>query len=550
VRSSIKTILAVVVGATGLLAEVHADSWMRRGVPNGDRFGCLLCHQTSEPIGGASTYPLNGFGVDAKQWLQSSNYTKWSKSLADRDSDHDGYTNGEELQELTGSWRAEYIGEDMVVNPDAYDLTSGIPRNATNPGTVDAIEGGAVRISFDEIEPDTVNVGELVRVELRGSTSAAGREVTFSALDSTPLPEGAILSGSLFNWRPVFEQGGTHRLLIQMTDGTQAITQSFRVTVLGGATPPEPPEPPPAERIIPPVTDFTPLRMDFDENRRVDLTDFLAIAASYGQRDFRFDFDRDGFVGFRDILYFRHYYNQRVNTSVTFRTPALDQHVFEPVTTAEIVFRNTSTGLFERAHAGNILIGKYEVTNLQYFQFWDRTGRGAPNTPLAIDGVIFPDFYLDRGDFPVVGIDFVSAKAYCEWIGARLPTWTEWVVSANGEEDRLYAHGNEITSADANYFDSGDPFEPGPSPVGYYNGEREAFTTNDSFSKYAAYDMTGNVWEWTDRTRESFGLVETAIMGGSYDDDPFGSALFSQGFTWEDVTAKKATLGFRCARDQ
>jgi formylglycine-generating enzyme required for sulfatase activity len=224
--------------------------------------------------------------------------------------------------------------------------------------------------------------------------------------------------------------------------------------------------------------------------------------------------------------------------------------VFEPVTTGDIVYQNSETGLFERAHADDILIGKYEVTNAQYFQYWDRINRAADRTPLAIDGVIFSEYHEANPTLPVVRVDYASAQGYCEWIGGRLPTWSEWVIAANGEEDRLYAHGNDISPADANYFDSGDPFEPGPSPVGYYNGESDGFTTNDSFAKYGAYDMTGNVWEWVDRQRESFGIVEAVIMGGSFDDDQFGSNLFSQVFHWEEVSVRRANIGFRCARDR
>ena len=533
-------------------AEAAADSWMSRGVPNGDRYGCGLCHFTQPGGGGilgASSFPLNGFGADVRLWLRPSNYVKWSRSLANIDSDLDGYTNGEELQEITGSWRAQRNANDPLAD-DAYDLAVGNRRMANNPG-----EGNepreVPRVRFQTIAPDTVNVGDRVTLTLTASTEALGREITFEFMDSAPPPEGAEIVGNTFSWRPVFEQGGTNLIPIRMTDGTQVIVQSFIVTVLGGAIPPDPPEPPDAERIIPPVTDFTALTMDFDGNRRVDFSDFLKVSASFGARDFRYDFDRDGFVGFRDLLYFRFFYNQRVNTSITFRTPAFDQHVFEPVTGGDIVFQNPETGLFERADSDDILIGKFEVSNTQYFVFWERMGRPADRTPLAIDGVIFTDYSSAHPDLPIVGVDYASAQAYCEWIGGRLPTWAEWVIAANGEEDRLYAHGNEISATDTNYFDSGDPFEPGPSPVGYYDGESGGFVTTDSFSKYGAYDMTGNVWEWVNRQRESSGLLEAVVMGGSFDDDLFGfSTLYSQSFQWEDVDVQRANIGFRCARDQ
>ena len=538
--------LVVVLQAVSL--PTYADSWMNRGVPNGDRYGCALCHYDGEPTPGATTFPLNEFGVDVRYWLRPSKYVNWSRSLANLDSDGDGYTNGEELQELTGTWRAEYIGENEAFDPFNYNLAVGNRSNISNPGDLGPF-GGIPSVSFRLLTTDTVNVGDSVAKELIGSTSALGRELLFEFTDMAPPPDGAEIVGNTFRWKPVFEQGGTNRIPIRMTDGTQNIVQTYVIVVLGGAIPPDPPEPPVAERFVPPVTDFTPQRMDFDENRRVDFSDFLKITASFGARDFRYDFDRDGFVAFRDMLYFGFFYNQRVNTSISFRTPALDQHVFEPVTQGEIVFKNFETGLFERAFSDDILIGKYEVTNAQYFRFWDRIGRPADHTPLEVNGAIFADFYSTNSDLPVVGVDHASAQAYCEWVGGRLPTWSEWVIAAIGEEDRLYAHGNEVPSKDANYFQSGDPYEPGPTPVGYYNGETDGFETNDSFAKYGAYDMTGNVWEWVNEQRESFGVTEAAIMGGSFDDDPFGTSLFVQAFHWENLTTRRVDVGFRCARD-
>jgi hypothetical protein len=542
--------LLMILWLAGVPSSVSGDSWMRRGVPNGDRYGCALCHQNASAPQGASVFPLNGFGLDVKIFLRPSNYTKWSLTLATRDSDSDGYTNGEELQERTGSWRAEYIGEDRVFDPDNYNLEIGDRSQISNPGDAGPF-GGFPRVNFQPITPDTVNVGDAIVKTFVGTSSAQGRPIVFEFVTATSVPpEGATVAGDQLRWTPVFEQGGTNRILIRMSDGTQDIVQSYVVTVLGGAIPPEPPEPPIAERFVPPVTDFNPIKMDFDQNRRVDFTDFIKISGAFGSRDFRYDFDRDGFVNFRDMLYFVYFYNQRVSTAITYRTPGLDQHVFEPVTAGDIVFRNSESGLFERAHSDNILIGKYEVTNAQYFLFWESVNRQAERTPLAVEGEIFGDYQAVNPTLPVVGVDYASAEAYCNWVSGRLPTWSEWVIAANGEEERLYAHGNEISPADANYFNSGDPFEPGPSPVGYYDGESDGFTTNDSFSKYAAYDMTGNVWEWVNRQRETFGISEAVIMGGSFDDDQFGSALFSQAFNWVDLDTQRNTIGFRCARDQ
>ena len=270
----------MILWLAGVPSGVSGDSWMRRGVPNGDRYGCALCHQNESAPLGASVFPLNGFGLDVKIFLRPSNYIKWSLTLANRDSDSDGYTNGEEVQEITGSWRADYIGEDRILDPENYNLVVGDRSKMSNPGDAGPF-GGQPRVDFEPITPDTVNVGDPILKTLVGTTSAEGRPIVFEFVTETSVPpDGATVVDDQFRWTPVFEQGGTNRILIRMTDGTQDIVQSYVVTVLGGAIPPEPPEPPIAERYVPPVTDFNPIKMDFDESRRVDYTDFIKISST------------------------------------------------------------------------------------------------------------------------------------------------------------------------------------------------------------------------------------------------------------------------------
>ena len=144
-------------------------------------------------------------------------------------------------------------------------------------------------------------------------------------------------------------------------------------------------------------------------------------------------------------------------------------------------------------------IGKYEVTNEDYYKFWKATGKPkgeavgerSEHTPESFEdeyGVgTWPDRALKFPQHPVVGVSWYDAVAYAEWVDMRLPTEAEWEKAARGASDRLWPWGNS-PRPNANTWNGKDGYDNKIAPVGSYPKGK---------SYYGVMDMAGNVWEWT-----------------------------------------------------
>ncbi len=179
-------------------------------------------------------------------------------------------------------------------------------------------------------------------------------------------------------------------------------------------------------------------------------------------------------------------------------------------------------------HVAGFWIGTYEVTNAGYLEFIDAGGYDRESWwhPLGWGWRIREDIrhpagwnseehhgggIQGNGHFPVIGVSWWEADAYCRWAGGRLPTEAEWERAARGgcemwgdpaECDAAstpsYPWGEGISGQRANYWGSGGPYDNSVTPVGFYDGStRNGFPTVDSPSPYGLYDVAGNAWEWT-----------------------------------------------------
>ncbi len=174
----------------------------------------------------------------------------------------------------------------------------------------------------------------------------------------------------------------------------------------------------------------------------------------------------------------------------------------------------------------NYWIGKYEITNKQFFDFLTIATQQKKivlsqnkilcyyegNESIKPDSFIVK--YLDYAIYlnssnqitlnnqyanhPVIGVSWFGAKAFCSFYGFDLPKISEWEKAARGNNCTRFPWGNEIDNTYANFFNSNDPYEPLTTPVGFYDGkQKENFNTKNGASVYGCYDMAGNAWEWT-----------------------------------------------------
>ena len=182
------------------------------------------------------------------------------------------------------------------------------------------------------------------------------------------------------------------------------------------------------------------------------------------------------------------------------------------------------------------------------------------------------------GEYPVVGISWEQAKAFCQWRtlkkntykkdkgqqfvnSFRLPSEAEWEYAARGGlQGGTFPWGGPYAKNDRGCFMAN--FKPlrgnYAADQALYTVEADAYEPND----YNLYNMAGNVAEWTMSSYHSSSYEFSSTINPNVNDDSYNRKVV-RGGSWKDVayylqvssrdyevdTIQRSYIGFRTVQD-
>jgi len=189
------------------------------------------------------------------------------------------------------------------------------------------------------------------------------------------------------------------------------------------------------------------------------------------------------------------------------------------------------------SHHKGFFISEHVVTSSQYLAFlkdkqpslkeinnWVDIEDG--DCPIEIiDGAM--NVKANKGNNPMVEVDYYGAAVYCDWISSRLPTEEEFVLAVTEGTTRLYPWGNERMEISL--------------PSKLLQSEMLEVKSLPPTPSYV-YDLSGSCWQWLQSSDETARVKGGFYYSYKYIPDYRETREFKKDYTQFDV-------GFRYVKD-
>ena len=189
-------------------------------------------------------------------------------------------------------------------------------------------------------------------------------------------------------------------------------------------------------------------------------------------------------------------------------------------------------------------IARYPLTNAQFALFiaaggyqderwWSAVGLALRDSEQWTAPRGWHDSEQQQSDYPVVGVSWHEAIAYCAWLRdctgepITLATEPQWQRAAQGDDNRVFPWGSKWNASRCNHDVEFNGTTEGTTPVRQYEGKGD--------SPFGVIDMAGNVSEWC--------LTDYSSGDNSSDAPARGSYRIIRGGSYNGVDRNM----FRCA---
>jgi hypothetical protein len=195
----------------------------------------------------------------------------------------------------------------------------------------------------------------------------------------------------------------------------------------------------------------------------------------------------------------------------------------------------------QRLMLARFRIDRTEVTNAAFgmlAQMAARTGIAAPIYPHT-SGL----HHAADPNKPVTGINWITARTYCRYLGKDLPSSEQWVKAMRGGEQLPDGSRNPLPNRNFP-FGNGDPLEI--AVLDPASGLADVGTHPGDVSPYGVLDLTGNAEEWTRSLGEEPGI--RIVRGGGVEDHVRDAILYVMAIPNSRVASQPLfAIGERCA---